>query len=262
MMPALVGYLRHYERWNGEPGLPLKGQKELVRQVAGELDVDHPRFRYVVEQRDGQSEGWPMLTKAITMAHRYAAQGLLVVIPTLDGVQFNISFLNLLVYRGFHDRPPIYVRSGWRRPQWFAEDTNYKYQAEGPGWLLSLNDQGEAFEQVVRRVQSRNLSLRHAVRNGLLRARERGVRLGGNRPGSHQFTQAEQSKGGQATGQKRRRLAADYYVAWIPEIRRRRAAGASLAQIATLLADKGVSTPEGRTIGPMQVHRILRRAGL
>jgi hypothetical protein len=132
-MPDVVGYLRDYQRWNGKPGLPLQAQKDLVQQVARELDFERPRYRYVVERRDGQSQGWPMLSKAISMARDHAAEGLLVVIPTLDGVQFNMSFLKLLIARHYDDRPPIYVRSGWRRPKWFAEYTNYKYRAEGAG---------------------------------------------------------------------------------------------------------------------------------
>jgi hypothetical protein len=261
LMPCVIGYLRHHKRWNGEPGLGLEAQKELVRQAVRELNFEQPRYRYLVEQRDGQSQGWPALKKAIRLAQD-EEEGLLVVIPTLDGVQFNSSFLGLLVYRGFDERPPIYVCSGWRRPKRFAKDTNFAYRAEWRGWLLSLNDQAEAFEQVVRRARSRNSSLPNAIRKGLREARKRGVRLGANRPGGHQFTQAEQSKGGQATGQERRRLADAPYQRWISAIRRWRDDGQSLRQIAMLLADKRVTTPQGRRIGPMLVHRILRRAGV
>jgi hypothetical protein len=260
-MPVVVGYLRHYERWNDAPGLTLDAQKELVWQAVRELDFRRPRYRYLVEQRDGQSERWPMLKKAINLANDYAEQGLLVVIPTLDGVQFNSSFLELLVHRGHDERPPVYVCSGWRRPKWFAEDTDYKHRAEGRGWLLSLNDQAEAFEEMVGRAQSRNRSLRYAITSGLIRARKRGVRLGARRPGSHRFTRAERSKGGQATGQKRRLLADEHYERWIPAICRWRARGASLGQIAMFLADQRVRTPAGRRMGPMLVHRILKRAG-
>jgi hypothetical protein len=261
MMPALVGYLRLYQRWNGAPGLGLDAQKDLVWQAARELEFKRPRYRYLVEQRDGQSQRWPVLRKAIQIANDYAEQGLLVVIPTLDGVQFNTSFLTLLVHHGPDERPPVYVCSGWRRPKRFAEGTNYKYRAEWRGWLLSLNDQGEAFEEMVTRTGSRNWSLYQAVRNGLLRARKRGVKLGAHRRGCHRFTQAERSRGGQATGQKRRLRADEHYEHWIPQICRWRARDESLRQIARFLADRRVRTPEGRRVGPMLVHRILRRAG-
>jgi len=212
---------------------------------------------FLEEGVDGEETRWPKLRKAIRMADDNADRDLLVVIPTLDGVQFNLSFLHVL--SGGCDAP-IYVRSGWRRPKIVeAKNTNYERRVDSLGWLLSLGDEAEAFAEMVSRVRQRDLVLGSSIRAGLKEATRRGVRLGSRRRGSHCFTKGEQSKGGQVTAKKRRLLANDSYTEWLPDIYRWRANGDSIEGIVMRLTETGAITKDGRKIGPMQVYRILKR---
>jgi hypothetical protein len=253
---TVVGYLRRYRRWNGTDGLTFEQQREVVREVARERTYGRCGRFELKEEMDGEASGWPVLCKAIRMAEDNAERNLLVVIPTLDGVQFNLSFLELLV----GDNWPVYVCSGWRSPKVFGRNTNYARRAESMGWLLSIPDEADDFAQMVYRVGQRNYALHASIVAGLKEAAARGMRLGSHRRGSHRFTTKDRRKGGQATARNRRRAANDAYADWVPGICRWRANGESLQMIAMRLADKGALTPNGRGIGLMLVHRILKRA--
>jgi len=119
---TVVGYLRRYRRWNGRDGLTFGQQRAMVREVAREKGYVRPK-RFLKEEVE--ATGWPVLQRAIRMAEDNAEQGLLVVIPTLDGVQFNLSFLKLLLGGDW----PVYVCSGWRSPKVFGRNTNYARRA-------------------------------------------------------------------------------------------------------------------------------------
>jgi DNA invertase Pin-like site-specific DNA recombinase len=230
---TVVGYLRHYRRWNGANGLTFKQQRAVVRAVARERGYGRCGRLELKEDLDGEAKGWPILQKAIRMAKENEDQNLLVVVPTLDGVQFNLSFLVLVA----GDRP-VYVCSGW---------------------ILSITDERDDFAEMVMRVAKRNRALPMSIRKGLKQAAARGKRFGSHRRGSHRITVDEQRKGGQATARKRQQAANKPFAQWIVDIRRWRANGESVRMIAMKLFDKGALTPDGRTIGPMLIHRILRR---
>jgi hypothetical protein len=196
-----------------------------------------------------------MLRKAIRMADENADRGLLVVVPTLDGVQFNLSFLELLV----KDNWPVYVCSGWRSPTIFGRETNYKRRADSLGWLLSLSEEADDFAEIVMRIRKRNNALCTSIRAGLKKAVARGKRLGAHRKGSYRFTVKELRRGGQETATRRQQTANQYYAPWVADICLWRTNGESLRMIAMRLADKRAVTPDGRPMGPMLIHRILRR---
>lgn len=209
------------------------------------------------EEPDGEANGWPMLCKAIRMAEDNAERDLLVVIPTLDGVQFNLSFLRLLLVEG---NPPVYVRSGWRMPKRVAQGTNYERRAESLfGWLLSLREEADAFANIVEQVRRRNRALRRSISAGLQKAAARGTKLGARRRGSYRCRKADQSKDGKVTAKKRQLAANDPYREWMADICRWRVNGESIGEITMRLADKGARTPDGGKIGPMLVYRILKR---
>jgi hypothetical protein len=257
-MACVLGYLRHYRRWNGKPGYTLEEQRKKIREIARERGYGREAGRrFLEEELDGEATRWPKLQKAIRMAEDNIDREILVVIPTLDGVHFNLSFLRTLEGGcGF----PIYVRSGWRRAIIIeAKDTNYESRSESPGWLLTLGDDAASFAQMVSRVHQRALVLRSSIRAGLKKARGRGVHLGSRRRGSHRFTRTEQSIGGQITGRKRRQLANDTYRLWVHKIWSWRESGASIRAIVMRLTKEGALSEDGRRIGPVQVHRILDR---
>jgi hypothetical protein len=264
-MACVVGYLRRYRRWDGSPGLSLDEQRALVRTVAREREY-HLLGRAVgwqslIEELDGQAHGWPVLRQAIRRAMDGKDHELMVVVPTLDGVQYNLSFLGLLARSGGLDGPPpVYVYSGWRRPGRLSVGTNYEYRTKSLGWLLTLEDEADAFAEMVAAVRQRNRALSAAIRGGLARASARGVKLGASRRRSYRLSRADREKGGAATARQRRAKANDPYRHWVAQMLSWRAAGNSLGVIALKLAEHGVRTPAGRPVGPMLVHRILQRA--
>src|SRR5262249_24366545 len=141
-------------------------------------------------------------------------RNVLAVIPTLDGVQFNLSFLALL-----HGDRPIYVRSGWRGPKRIGEDPAYMRHAQSLGWILSIADERHDFAKLVDRVRDRNSLLQRSIREGLKEAAQRGIRLGSRRPGSHQLTTADRRKGGRLTAKNRRLAANAPYQTWVDDMR-------------------------------------------
>src|SRR5262249_38132411 len=95
-MATVLGYLRHYRRWDGRPGLSLTEQRKLVGDACRELKYGpDTKRRYLVEDADGEARGWPQLMKSIRWAQNNFGEDL-VVVPTLDGLQYNESFLDLL----------------------------------------------------------------------------------------------------------------------------------------------------------------------
>jgi hypothetical protein len=260
-MPTVVGYLRHYSRWNGTPGLTLTEQRKLVNRLVREIEEsDRGYFGgriYLTEEADGQAQRWPILRKVIERARDDADHGLLAVIPTLDGVQFNLSFLGLLVQA---EDVPICISSGWRHVGRLALGTNFEHRAEHDSWNLACGDQWLAFDAMVARVGQRNWALSHSIKTGLRQAADRGVPMGSHRPGAHRFTAAERRKGGSATARMRSLKANATYAMWIPDIVWWRSQGRSIAEITMKLHDEGVRTPDGRRLSRMLVYRILKRA--
>jgi hypothetical protein len=233
----------------------LDEQRALVREVARERKYRQAGWCYRVEELDGEANDWPVLQKVLEIAENNEDRNGLAVIPTLDGVQFNLSFLDLLD----GDRT-VYVRSGWRWPKRFGEDPTYMRRAVSLGWLLSIDDERRDFAKLVDRVRDRNYRLRRSIREGLKEAAERGIRLGSRRPGSHQLTTADRKKGGRVTAKQRQLSANARYHTWINDMRMWRANGDSIGKITLKLAEKQVTKPDGGSIGRMLVYRILKRA--
>jgi hypothetical protein len=209
-----------------------------------------------VEDADGEARDWPQLMRSIRWAQNDFEQDNLVVVPTLDGLQYNESFLDLL-----GGDWPLYVLSGWRRPpRVYAKDTNDKYSGERLGWLLLDTHAGGAFREMVANIRRRNRSLSDSIRKGLQEAAARDVSLGAGRPGAHQFTADERLRGGRASACQRQKLANQPYAELVADICRWRAENWSYPRIAKRLHDRGARTPDGHSIGPKLVARIHRRA--
>jgi hypothetical protein len=255
-MGTVVGYLRHYTQWNGKPGLSLDEQKSLVRDIARETGYDRARWCYVEEGTDGKVCKWPVLRRAVRRAEEDIDIDHLLVIPTLEGVRYNLSFLSVLEHTG----GPVKVCSGWRKPS--GKGTKYVRCKNSSIWLLSYSWGASEFREMVQRVRERKRVLPGAIRAGLQKAVARGVKLGGQRRGASGFSRADQSRGGAVAGAGRRIAADEPYQKWIPHICRWRANGLSLGQIAMKLADRGARTPAGRPMGRMLIYRILKRRSL
>lgn len=265
-MATVLGYLRQYRRWNGEPGLSLDEQKALVRTMAAERGYGQGRqlpcrWSYVTEDPAGARAGWPALQTALQRAYEDYEADFMLVIPTLDGVQFNLPFLNLLI--GSYGL--VCVRSGYRpttimdvndRLEW------HQYPSRYGGWLLSNGEERSPFADLVEGVRKRAYRLSRSIAEGLKRATSRGVQLGGRRRGSYRLTRAEKSEGGQVSALRRKLAANDHYGDWLAEIVHWRKSGNSLQVIALKLVERRVLTPAGKPVGPTQIHRILKRQGV
>jgi hypothetical protein len=249
-MPIL-GYLRHYLRWDGSPGVSVQKQQALVRMICSGPDEHR---QYLCEAIDGEIHKWPALKSAIGRVN--IEDDLTLVIPILDGVQFNLSFLELLERR--HENAAVIVRSGWRRVGVLAKDTNHRHRATRDFWRLWVGYDAVSFGELVNRVRKRNQSLSAAIKSGLRIAADSGVRL--RSPNPHRFTAIEQCKGGQRTARKRRLAANEPYRKWIPKMRLWQDNGESIREITMRLeAYPEARKPDGSKIGPMLVYRILQR---
>jgi hypothetical protein len=261
-MPTVYGYLRDYRRWDGSPGHALTAQKAMVTEIIRRLETENGKRqryfggrKYLVESGIGH---WPVLFEAIQWVREDVRLGALLVIPTLDGVQFNLSFLELLADPEC-DGVPICVQSAWRRVRRLGKGTNYEHRFRQDFWMLGHGEQWSNFSEMVDRVRERNRRLPKAIREGLKQAAARGNPTGAGSPGAHRFTAAEQSKGGRTTAAKRRDSANVPYRHIVHDICRLRSEGQSFGQIVNWLAAKQVTKPDGSAIGIMLARRIYAR---
>lgn len=208
-MPSIIGYLRRYARRDGKTGLTLEDQRTLVNKVARDLNFGRSGRRYLVDEANGVAEGWPVLRRVIQLTQQDGYLGNLFVIPTLDGVQYNLSFLELLADPEW-DQTPLYIRSGWWRVK-VPKDKDFRPRTQHDFWNFTNGSDWKAFQEMVARVRRRNRSLSKAIKVGLQNAADRGVLLGSRRSGTHRFTKAERRKGGRKTARERKIAANEPY---------------------------------------------------
>ena len=103
------------------------------------------------------------------------------------------------------------------------------------------------------------------TKEALQAAKKRGVVLGSARPdhwkGREHRRQAGAIAGGQAAGESHRRAADESYSDLYPTVKELRAKGQPLQAIADELNNQGHTTRRGKPWNPMQVSRVLKRAG-
>jgi hypothetical protein len=256
IVPLTLGYLRRYTRWNGDPGVTLRQQREKVTRISHWIFERKRgvRIAYYTEAADGAQNGWPVLRELMTTClEEPSTSNAIIVIPTLDGVRFNTLFLELLKQYEFREAPAI-VFSGVS-----PSKRKSRRLADQQSWNLDHLDGWLAFQKMIEGIQDRRRNLSKGIKAGLRNAAARGEPLGAQRGGAHRFSLVERIKGGRATAVKRQSEANEPYRRWINEMRRKKNAGQSLAQIARWLAAKGARTRDDKAIGPMLVWRILNR---
>jgi hypothetical protein len=255
-MPTVFGYLRSFKAQSGKQGVSLEEQKEMVRRLARELLGGGPGYYnrrcYITEHQHGRNRGWPVLREMIRRAIDDADINPedAFIIPTLDGVQSDLSFLNILCGDDCRDAPIIICS---------AKVATSRLRATRNYWFFSRDGNAEFVEKVENIVRKRH-ALSESIKAGIREAAERGEPIGAQRRGAHRFTETEHKKGGSVSAKKRRLAANKPYLTWIPEMLKRREAGRSIGQITGWLASKGARTPEGEKLNPMLVWRILKRA--
>ena len=241
LMTAVIGYLRRYNRWDGTPGATIEEQKAAVRRIIHELDwrddvsleIERPAYRYEIEGNDR----WLLLNYLIGhwLVDDNSRSGRVLVIPTLDGVTRNLSFLEILADPDCRTAA-IVVCDG---------ETI---------WDLGQTDQFDRFAAKVEKLKKQQKASPALIKAGLKRAKEHGTPLGGRCPGAHRFTAEEQAKGRRASAERRKRTAESRFKAWLPEMTQRSNNGQSLGLIARWL-----SRECGKDIDRQTVYRVLKR---
>src|SRR5262245_41084058 len=102
-MCKVVGYIRHYSMLDGKAAVCPGKQKRRVREIASRFGYGPPwtHWCYRCETSSGWLDDWPVLQEVINEAkcHEvgpHSDPDFLAVIPTLNGVEHDISFLELL----------------------------------------------------------------------------------------------------------------------------------------------------------------------
>ena len=89
----------------------------------------------------------------------------------------------------------------------------------------------------------------------------RGGKLGAQLPQCRDLTIEDRKYGAQRAGEAASRAADEAYADLVDELKAHRSAGLSLAAIAEKLNEQGHTTRRGRPWNPVQVARVLERAG-
>lgn len=266
-MAVIYGYLRVCRRSDSSRGMSLNAQKKMVLKmissIAMDSELDEFRHRQLIFKTErGAVSHWPywrVLSRLFELAAEDGAEAT-IIIPTLDGVQWNSMFLEMLL----HAEVSIYVRSGWRkrdaRDYWELGD----HEAE---------DQ-EDFKKIIERVLYREARLSSTTKLGLKAAKEAGTLLGAQNPNAHKFTDAERSKGSRRSAanrsarraakmaKRKAKLAANdrHEKAVLDKIWELHERGESLRFIARQLNEvQKARTPSGGKYNLMLISRILIR---
>ena len=235
MTPAsnnkIVSYLRVSTKRQGASGLGLEGQRAAVAEFASRNGAS-VACEYV-EVETGKNNDRPELAKALAHAKRSQAR---LVFAKLDRLGRNAAFL-------------LKVRDSGARI--VACD------------MPEMNELTVGIMAVVAQDEARRISER--TKAALTAAKARGVKLGSAREdhwaGREDKRQAGLAKAQQAAAVSRRRLAAEAYTDLYAVVREMHEAGRSLASIAEYLNTEGHTTRRGKSWNPMQVLRVLKRAG-
>jgi DNA invertase Pin-like site-specific DNA recombinase len=229
-MTEIVAYYRVSTKGQGESGLGLEGQRAAVeaycRQVGGRIKASY------TEVESGKIADRPELAKALAHAKRSRAT---LCVAKLDRLSRNVAFLAAVMDSGAE----------------FVACDNSKANR------LTLHILAAVAENEAKAISER-------TKAALQAAKARGTLLGSARPGHWEGREdrrhAGLEKATAASVQVRRRKALDAYSDLLPEMRKLRAEGLSLARIAAKLNEQG-HTSRRRPWSPMQVKLVLERAG-
>lgn len=229
-MADLVAYYRVSTKQQGDSGLGLEGQQAAVEQFARQSGA-RIKAAYI-EVESGKLADRPEFARALAHAKRSKAT---LCVAKLDRLARNVEFLAKLMNSAV---------------EFVACDNPHANR-------LTLHILAAVAENEAKAISDR-------TKAALAAARARGMRLGSARPG-HWDGREQQRLDGLAKARAvavevRQAKARDAYSDLLPEVRQLRAAGQTLAAIATKLNADGHTTRRGRPWSPVQVQRILARA--
>lgn len=226
-----VAYYRVSTKRQGQSGLGLDGQKTAVTEFAtksgGVVAATY------TEIESGKRSDRKEFAKAVAHARRSRAT---LLVAKLDRLSRNVAFLSALMESG---------------ADFVACDNPHanKFTIH----ILAAVAEHEA-EQISQRTKA-----------ALAAAKARGTKLGSSRPGHwdgrEDRRQAGQAKAVEAAAIAHRAATAEVYADLVPVVTELHAQGTTLQAIADELNAQGHTTRRGKPWGPMQVMRLLRRAG-
>lgn len=228
---AIIGYLRVSTQKQGKSGLGLEAQQAAIDAYAQQNGCTIKRC--YVEIETGKIADRPELQKAL--AHAKMAKAMLVV-AKLDRLSRNLNFTSAVMDSG---------------AEFVACDNPHANR-------LTLHILSAVAENEARAISER-------TKAALAAAKARGQLLGSARPGhweGNEEARLQGAKAGAAVSAKvRAKLATEAYSHLLPEIERLRAEGKSLQAIADELNSQGHTTRRCKPWNPVQVSRVLERAG-
>jgi DNA invertase Pin-like site-specific DNA recombinase len=223
----LVAYYRVSTKGQGESGLGMEGQTAAVEDYARGIGATIARSYREVET--GKRSDRPELLKALADCKRSKA---ILVIAKLDRLARNVAFLANLMESGVEfvacDQPQA------------NRLTIHILAAVAENEALMISDR---------------------TRAALTAYKARGGVLGAARPDGRQLSPGDGARGRQAAAKANRAKATAAYADLAPMVRELRGRGLSLRTIADVLNGEGHTTRHGAAWNPVQVGRVLERAG-
>jgi len=226
-MVGIVGYLRVSTKGQGESGLGLEAQRAAVEAYARQAGCTATQFYTEVES--GKLADRPQLARALAHARRSKAT---LVVAKLDRLSRNVEFLANVMNSGCD----------------FAA-------ADMPAAnRFMLHVMAAVAEHEAKAISERTKAALQAYK-------ARGGKLGGQLPQCRNLTPDATATGRKQSALARAKAAVEAYADLAPTMMQWRTEGLTLQQIATKLDSEGHVTRTGRPWNPVQVARVLERAG-
>ena len=226
-MAAFVGYLRVSTQQQGQSGLGLEAQRNAVetyaRQAGGTVAT------WFTEIESGKRSDRPKLAQALSHCRR--AKGTLVV-AKLDRLSRDPDFLGELM----------------------KADVNFICCDMPSANKLTIRIMAAVAEQEREAISQR-------TKVALAAYKARGGLLGGQLPQCRNLTNKGREKGWALSKETRTNAAVEAYADLLPIMHGLKAEGLSLRDIAAKLNGDGYTTRTGKPWNPVQVSRVLERAG-
>jgi len=223
----LIAYYRVSTARQGDSGLGLDAQRSKVQQLAAERGAEV--VAEFVEVESGRIANRPQLAAALAEARNLKA---VVAVAKLDRIARDAELLLRLTREAASNGMGGFL---------FCDLPDVDATTAAGRMVLTVMASVAEFE--ARRISER-------TREALAVAKQRGVKLGGVRPGTIKRNDAAKAKAGNDAEQLR------------PILEAMVERGATLREMGSALSGAGRTTRNGKTLSASQVKRVLRRLDL
>lgn len=226
-MAGIIAYKRVSTKGQGESGLGLEAQRAAVEGYARQ--TGEKVLAWYVEVESGKLSDRPELARALAHARRSKAT---LVVAKLDRLARNVTFLATMM-----DSTVPFI----------ACDNPHANRLTLH--ILAAVAEAEA------------VAISQRTKAALAAYKARGGKLGAELPQCRNLTLEAVAKGRQRSAEARAKEAAEEYADLLPVMKDMRTAGLTLKAIADRLTADGHTTRRGLPWNPVQVARVLDRAG-